>query len=92
MSISSGDTAWMILSWTYRRPTLLGTATRAVAGLVAITPAAGFVSPHTGIPTGIGAAVVCYHGMLFRIRRHIGESLDVWAVHGIRGTWGALAT
>ncbi len=82
----------MILSWTYRRPTLLGITPGVVAELVAITPTAGFVSPLTGIPIGIGAAIVCYHGMLFRIRRHIGESLDVWAVHGIGGTWGALAT
>jgi Amt family ammonium transporter len=83
---------WMALSWLHRRPSLLGTATGAVAGLVAITPAAGFVSPLAGIPIGIGAAVVCYYCMLLRMKRGIDESLDVWAVHGMGGTWGALAT
>jgi len=91
----SAETAaftWMILSWVYRRPTLLGVATGAVAGLVAITPAAGFVSPIMGIPIGIGAAAICYYCMLFRMKHGIDESLDVWAVHGMGGTWGALAT
>ena len=91
-SAAAAAFTWMILSWIYRRPTLLGTATGAVAGLVAITPAAGFVSPIMGIPIGIGAAVICYYCMLFRMNRHIDESLDVWAVHGMGGTWGALAT
>jgi Amt family ammonium transporter len=84
---------WMLLSWIYRRPSLLGAATGAVVGLVAITPAAGFVSPIMGIPIGIGAAVACYYAMLFRARKMgVDESLDVWACHGIGGTWGALAT
>ncbi len=91
-SAAAAAFTWMILSWVYRRPTLLGTATGAVAGLVAITPAAGFVSPIMGIPIGIGAAVICYYCMLFRMNRRIDESLDVWAVHGMGGTWGALAT
>ena len=71
----------MILTWRHRRPSLLGTATGAVAGLVAITPAAGFVPPLAGIPIGIVATVICYYCMLFRMRRGIDESLDVWAVH-----------
>jgi len=84
---------WMLLSWIYRRPSLLGAATGAVVGLVAITPAAGFVSPLMGIPIGIGAAVACYYAMLLRARKMgVDESLDVWACHGIGGTWGALAT
>jgi len=91
-SAAAAAFTWMILSWIYRRPTLLGTTTGAVAGLVAITPAAGFVSPIMGIPIGIGAAVICYYCMLFRMNRRIDESLDVWAVHGMGGTWGALAT
>jgi Amt family ammonium transporter len=91
-SAAAAATTWMILSWIYRRPTLLGVATGAVAGLAAITPAAGFVSPMMGIPIGIVAAVVCYYCMLLRTRRGIDESLDVWAVHGMGGTWGVLAT
>jgi Amt family ammonium transporter len=84
---------WMVLSWIYRRPTVLGVATGAIAGLAAVTPAAGFVSPLMGIPIGMGASVVCYYAMLLRARKMgVDESLDVWACHGIGGTWGVLAT
>ncbi len=83
---------WMILAWIYRRPSALGAATGAVAGLVAITPAAGFVSPIAAIPIGVIASVICYYCMILRARGGIDESLDVWAVHGMGGVWGALAT
>jgi Amt family ammonium transporter len=84
---------WILISWIYRRPSLLGAATGAVVGLVAITPAAGFVSPIMGIPIGVGAAAICYFAMLLRAKRMgLDESLDVWACHGMGGTWGALAT
>ncbi|MBU2608249.1 MAG: ammonia channel protein, partial [Chloroflexi bacterium] len=91
-SAAAAALTWMVISWIQRRPTILGTATGAVAGLVAITPAAGFVSPLAAIPIGIGAAVVCYFCMLLRLKWRVDESLDVWAVHGMGGTWGALAT
>ena len=91
-SAAAAAFTWMVLSWIYRRPTILGIATGAVAGLAAITPAAGFVSPVMGIPIGIVAAVVCYYCMLLRTRWSVDESLDVWAVHGMGGTWGVLAT
>ncbi len=83
---------WMLLSWRHRAPSVLGIATGAVAGLVAITPAAGFVTPLASIAIGIGAGIVCYYALLFRMSRNIDESLDVWAVHGMGGTWGAIAT
>lgn len=83
---------WMLLSWIHRRPTALGTVTGAVIGLVAITPAAGFASPIMGIPIGMVAAVVGYYFMLLRAKWGVDESLDVWACHGMGGTWGALAT
>jgi Amt family ammonium transporter len=92
VSAAAAALTWMMISWAHRRPTLLGVATGAVAGLVAITPAAGFVSPIMAIPIGIGAAVICYYCILFRMKRGIDESLDVWAVHGMGGTWGAFAT
>jgi Amt family ammonium transporter len=83
----------MILSWIHKRPSVLGLATGAVVGLVAITPAAGFISPIMGIFIGAGAAAVSYYMMLFRARKmKVDESLDVWACHGIGGTFGALAT
>jgi len=84
---------WMILSWLHKRPTVLGTVTGAVVGLVAITPAAGFVPPLAGIPIGVAAALVCYYSMLFlKIKRGIDDSLDVFAVHGVGGILGMLAT
>ena len=92
VSAASAALTWMLLTWLYRRPSLLGVVTGAVAGLVAITPAAGFVQPIMGIPIGVGVAVICYYMMLLRARTGIDESLDVWAVHGMGGTWGALAT
>jgi ammonium transporter, Amt family len=92
-SAAAAAITWMILSWIYRRPTILGTATGAIAGLAAITPAAGFVPPLAGIPIGIVAGVLCYYAMLLRAKKMgVDESLDVWACHGIGGTWGALAT
>jgi len=93
ISAAAAALTWMIVSWVHRRPTLLGTVTGAVAGLVAITPAAGFVTPLAGIPIGIVAALVCYYSMLLlKIKRGIDDSLDVFAVHGMGGIWGALAT
>lgn len=83
---------WMILGWIHRRPSALGAATGAVAGLVAVTPAAGFINPIAAIPIGIVASVICYYCMILRAKRGIDESLDVWAVHGMGGIWGALAT
>jgi len=84
---------WMIVSWIHKRPTLLGTVTGAVVGLVAITPAAGFVSPLAGIPIGAVAAIISYYGMvLLKIKRGVDDSLDVFACHGLGGIWGALAT
>jgi len=83
---------WTMLSWYHKRPSVLGTATGAVVGLVAITPASGFVTPLAAIVIGAVAAVLSYYAMLFRMKRNVDESLDVWACHGIGGTWGALAT
>jgi len=92
ISAAAGAATWMILGWIYRRPSALGVATGAVAGLVAITPAAGFVQPVAGIAIGAAASIVGYYCMLWRTKRGIDESLDVWAVHGMGGLWGALAT
>jgi Amt family ammonium transporter len=84
---------WMIISWIQRRPSVLGTVTGAVAGLVAITPAAGFVTPTGAIAIGIGAGVICYFCLLLiKTKLHFDDSLDVFAVHGVGGIWGAIAT
>lgn len=92
ISAAAAALSWMLLNWFYHRPTVTGIATGAVAGLVAITPAAGFVKPIMGIPIGIGVSVICFYMMRLRNKTRIDESLDVWAIHGIGGTWGALAT
>ena len=92
MSAAAGALTWMLLSWYFRRPTVTGIVTGAVAGLGAVTPASGFISPIMGIPIGIVAATITYFAMQFRMRGRIDESLDVWACHGMGGTWGTLAT
>jgi Amt family ammonium transporter len=92
VAAASAAMTWMFLGWLHRRPSALGVATGAVAGLVAITPAAGFVHPLAGIPIGVVASMVGYYGIILRTRRGIDESLDVWGVHGLGGIWGALAT
>ncbi len=91
-SAGAAALTWTMLSWYHKRPSVLGTATGAVVGLVAITPASGFVTPMAAIVIGAVAAVLSYYAMLFRMKRSIDESLDVWACHGIGGTWGAIAT
>ena len=83
---------WTLLSWYHKRPSVLGAATGGVVGLVAITPASGFVTPMAAIVIGAVGAVISYYAMLFRSKQPIDDSLDVWACHGLGGTWGAIAT
>jgi Amt family ammonium transporter len=92
ISAASAALTWMFLSWFYHRPTASGIAIGAVAGLVAVTPAAGFITPIFGLPIGIGASVICFYMMRLRNKTRIDESLDVWACHGMVGTWGSIAT
>ncbi len=92
LSAAAAGFTWMIIGWLKRRPSLLGTVTGAVAGLVAITPAAGFVPPIAGIPIGVVVAVVCYYSVVFmKNKLHFDDSLDVFAVHGVGSIWGVLA-
>ena len=84
---------WMFLSWRNRKPAVLGTVTGAVIGLVAITPAAGYVHPLAGIPIGVIASGISYYSLLFlKTRLKLDDSLDVFACHGMGGIWGAIAT
>jgi Amt family ammonium transporter len=85
---------WMTMSWVHKgNPSVLGAAAGAVAGLVAITPASGYVTPTGAILIGLGAGVFCYLAVIW-IKHQIGvdDALDVWGVHGVGGTWGAIAT
>jgi Amt family ammonium transporter len=85
--------SWMFASWALTgKASVIGAAAGAVAGLVAITPASGFVEPWAAIVIGAAAGVVCYLAVRLRERSGIDDSLDVVAVHGVGGTWGALAT
>jgi Amt family ammonium transporter len=84
---------WMALEWTLRgKPTALGTASGAVAGLVAITPACGYVGPLAAIIIGAVAGALCFGGCQLKAKLGYDDSLDVVGVHGVGGTWGALAT
>ncbi len=83
---------WMFLSWRDNKPSVLGIVTGAVVGLVAITPAAGFVTPLAAIAIGAIAAPISFYAIRLRQKWGLDESLDVWACHGMGGTWGALAT
>jgi len=84
---------WMFTEWSSRgKPTVLGAASGAVAGLVAITPAAGFVTPMAAIFIGALAGVLCYTACNLKTRLGYDDSLDVVGVHAVGGTWGALAT
>lgn len=85
---------WAVLDWKFSaKPTMLGMITGAVAGLVAITPAAGFVGPMDSIWIGIGVSVICFFFVAV-VKPKLGydDSLDAFGVHGIGGIWGALAT
>ncbi len=85
--------SWLFAEWIHRsKPTALGTVSGAVAGLVAITPAAGFVSPLSSVLIGIGAGIFCYIAVSLKPRLGYDDSLDVLGIHGVGGTWGALAT
>lgn len=92
VSAASGAITWMLASWIKGKPSSLGMVSGAVAGLVAITPACGFVGPMAAIAIGGIAGVLCYKMLLFRVKKGLDESLDAWSIHGMGGLWGALAT
>jgi ammonium transporter, Amt family len=84
---------WMTLSWVQnKQPSVLGVAAGAVAGLVAITPASGFVNPMGALLIGAGAGAACFGATQLKAILKVDDTLDVFAVHGIGGIWGALAT
>lgn len=94
MSATAAAVTWMAAEWLQRdKPTALGTASGAVAGLVAITPAAGYVSPLSAVVIGIGAGGLCYMVVNY-VKLILGydDSLDVFGMHGVGGMWGLIAT
>ena len=93
MAAAAAALGWIFVEWWHSgKPTTLGAASGAVAGLVAITPAAGFVGPMAAIVIGGLGGVICYGGVLMKGKLGYDDSLDVVGIHGVGGTWGALAT
>jgi Amt family ammonium transporter len=89
---AAGALSWALVEWIYRgRPTTLGAASGAVAGLATITPASGFVTPLAAIFIGLTAGILCYAGVVAKNKFGYDDSLDVVGIHGVGGTWGALA-
>jgi Amt family ammonium transporter len=91
-SAAAGALAWLFASWVKGKPSALGMVSGGIAGLVAITPAAGFVDALSALAIGAVAGLLCYKALLFRVGKGLDESLDAWAVHGVGGLWGAIAT
>ena len=88
-----GLLTWMTASWiAHKRPSVVGASAGAVAGLVAITPAAGFVTPTAAILIGFAAGGLCFLAVEYVVRRRVDDALDVFGVHGVGGILGALAT
>ena len=84
---------WMTVSWLHKgAPSVLGASAGAVAGLVAITPASGYVDVSSAIVIGLGAGAICYLGIQLTKRLRVDDALDVFGVHGVGGAWGAIAT
>lgn len=86
--------SWVLVEWKVSgKPTILGAASGCIAGLVAITPAAGFVEPLPAIIIGLVGGAVCYFAVaVLKDKLGYDDSLDAFGVHGIGGTWGAIAT
>ncbi len=91
-SAATAAVVWVALDWILnRRPSVVGAATGAVAGLATITPASGFVGPMPAVVIGLGAGALCYAAVWLKTRVRLDDSLDVFAIHGVGGTWGMLA-
>jgi ammonium transporter, Amt family len=93
IAAATASLVWTVVEWMHRgKPTTLGSASGGVAGLVAITPASGFVGPIAAILIGVGAGILCYWAIVLKWKLGYDDSLDVVGIHGVGGTWGALAT
>ncbi|WP_258443628.1 ammonium transporter [Helicobacter sp. 16-1353] len=94
IATASGILGWVVADYIkHKKPTLLGAITGAVAGLVSITPAAGFVTPLASIPIGFCGAILCFFAITFlKNKLKYDDSLDVFGLHGVGGIWGGIAT
>ncbi len=90
---SSAACSWMLMEWMIlKKPSALGLASGIVAGLAAITPAAGYVTPGWAVVIGLVAGIICFYGVRLKFKLGYDDSLDVVGVHGVTGVWGPLAT
>ncbi|MEN6440418.1 MAG: ammonium transporter [Syntrophobacter sp.] len=86
-------TSWMMMEWVFhKRPSALGLASGLLAGLVVITPAAGYVTPAWSLIMGLAGGVVCYYGVRIKMKLGFDDALDVVGVHGVGGAFGAICT
>jgi len=93
VAAASGLLGWVLLDTFIKgKSTAVGAITGAVAGLVAITPACGFVSPLGAVTIGLGVAALCYGAVTWRMKWNLDDSLDAFSVHGVGGMFGALMT
>jgi len=94
MAAAAAGLTWALLDWiVYTRPTVLGMITGLIAGLAAVTPAAGFIAPMAAIWIGIVSSALCYLMVVFvKVKFQYDDSLDAFGVHGIGGMWGTVAT
>jgi Amt family ammonium transporter len=90
---AAGGLAWMVAEWMHSgKPSALGFGSGVVAGLVGITPAAGFVQPGAALIIGVAAGLVCYGAIIVKAKLKYDDSLDAFGVHGVGGTLGAILT
>ncbi|MDR3567939.1 MAG: ammonium transporter [Syntrophobacteraceae bacterium] len=93
VAASAGACSWMLLEWmVVKQPSALGFASGIVAGLGAVTPASGFVTPGYAIIIGIVSGAICFFGVRMKFKFSYDDALDVVGVHGVGGLWGTLAT
>lgn len=93
LAASMAMMTWLAMSWIVDgRPSMVGALTGAVAGLVAVTPAAGYVEPWAAIVIGLAAGIVCFGAVKFRMRMGWDDALDVWGCHGVGGILGSILT
>ncbi|CUH97739.1 Ammonium transporter NrgA [Propionispora sp. 2/2-37] len=94
VAAAAATVSWVLTEWLYHgKPTILGAASGCVAGLVAITPAAGFVTPIAAIIMGLLSGIICFLAVaVLKAKAGYDDALDAFGVHGIGGTWGAIAT
>jgi len=93
VAAAAATMSWLFVEWSHRgKPTTLGAASGALAGLVAITPAAGFVGPMSALIIGAMGGSICYGGIMLKEKLGYDDALDVVGIHGLGGIWGSLAT